>query len=59
MVQKLIFQTPLNDLTGYEVPAAKQREYLLSGMKEFPEPTEAAKVIWKAVNDERSNMIIP
>ncbi len=57
--KKTNFQTPLNDLTGYEVPAAKQREYLLSGNEEFPEPTEAAKVIWKAVNDGKDQIDYP
>lgn len=34
------FQTPINDLTGYEQPAINQRKYLLDGNAEFPEPTD-------------------
>ena len=41
------------------MPAAKQREYLLSGNEEFPESSEAAKVIWKAVNDGKDQIDYP
>lgn len=39
------FQTPINILDGYEDAAARQREYLLDGNKEFPGPQEAAEVV--------------
>lgn len=44
---KTNFQTPLNDLTGYEKIAANQRKYLLAGNAEFPEATEAAKIVFR------------
>ncbi|MBS1369240.1 MAG: SDR family NAD(P)-dependent oxidoreductase [Lentisphaeria bacterium] len=48
---KTNFQTPLNDRTGYEEPAERQRRYLLDGDNEFPGPEEAAETVWNAVND--------
>lgn len=56
---KTNFQTPLNDLTGYENVAKRQREYLLDGNAEFPEPTEAAEIIFKAATDNEDRINYP
>lgn len=56
---KTNFQTPLNDLTGYELPAANQRKYLLAGNNEFPEPQEAAKIIFEAATDGKNKVNYP
>lgn len=53
------FQTPINILDGYEEPAARQREYLLDGNTEFPEPKEAAAAVWTAVNDGKDQINYP
>ena len=50
---KTNFQTPLNDLTGYEQIAANQRKYLLDGNDEFPDSTEAAQIIFTAATDSK------
>lgn len=56
---KTNFQTPINILDGYENAAAKQREYLLDGNKEFPGPEEAAQIVWEAVNDGKDQIHYP
>lgn len=56
---KTNFQTPFNDLTGYEKPAANQRKYLLDGNEEFPEPKEAAETVWRAVHDNKEIIDYP
>lgn len=56
---KTNFQTPINDLTGYEEPAAKQRKYLLDGNAEFPEPTEAAEIVFGAATDGKDQLNYP
>lgn len=56
---KTNFQTPINDLTGYEEPARKQRQYLLDGNAEFPEPTEAAEIIFGAATDGKDQLNYP
>lgn len=56
---KTNFQTPVNILDGYEEAAKRQREYLLDGNKEFPGPSEAAKVVWDAVNDGKDQINYP
>ena len=53
------FQTPLTDVTGYEQAAANQRKYLLDGHAEFPEPEEAASVIWQATTDGKDKLRYP
>ena len=53
---KTNFQTPFNDRTGYEEPAANQRAYLLNGNEEFPGPEEAAEIVWQAVNDGKDQV---
>lgn len=53
------FQTPVNILDGYEEAAARQREYLLGGNDQFPEPSEAAENVWRAVNDGRDQINYP
>lgn len=56
---KTNFQTPFNDLTGYEKPAENQRKYLLNGNDEFPEPIEAAETVWRAVHDNNDTIDYP
>lgn len=56
---KTNYQTPVDILDGYEVPAAKQKEYLLGGNTESPGPEEAAKVVWRAVNDGEDRVNYP
>ena len=56
---KTNFQTPLNDVTGYEKAAENQRKYLLDGHAEFPEPEEAASVIWQATTDGKDKLRYP
>lgn len=56
---KTNFQTPLNDLTGYEKIAANQRKYLLDGNAEFPDATEAAQVIFTAATDGKDQINYP
>lgn len=56
---KTNFQTPINDVSGYEKVAERQREYLLQGNDEFPGPEEAAEVIWNAVNDNKDQINYP
>ena len=56
---KTNFQTPLNDLTGYEKIAANQRKYLLSGNAEFPDATEAAQIIFEAATDGKDQINYP
>lgn len=56
---KTNFQTPFNDLTGYEKPAANQRKYLLDGNEEFPGPKEAAETVWRAVHDKKEIIDYP
>ena len=56
---KTNFQTPLNDVTGYEKVAENQRKYLLDGHAEFPEPEEAASVIWQATTDGKDKLRYP
>lgn len=56
---KTNFQTPFNDLNGYEKPAANQRKYLLDGNSEFPLPDEAAQIVWRAVNDGEDKIDYP
>ncbi len=56
---KTNFQTPLNDLTGYEKVAENQRKYLLAGNDEFPDPQEAAKIIFEAATDEKDKINYP
>lgn len=56
---KTNFQTPLNDLTGYEKIAANQRKYLLAGNAEFPEATEAAKIVFEAATDDKDQINYP
>ena len=56
---KTNFQTPLNDLTGYEKIAANQRKYLLAGNAEFPEATEAAQIIFGAATDGKDQINYP
>lgn len=56
---KTNFQTPVNILDGYETAAARQRAYLLDGNEEFPEPQEAAEVVWNAVHDGEDRLCYP
>ena len=56
---KTNFQTPLNDLTGYEKIAANQRKYLLAGNAEFPDATEAAQIIFEAATDDKDQINYP
>lgn len=56
---KTNFQTPLNDLTGYEKIAANQRKYLLAGNDEFPDATEAAQIIFEAATDGKDRINYP
>ena len=56
---KTNFQTPVNDLTGFEEAARRQRAYLLHGDAEFPGPEEAAEVIFNAVHDGRDQVNYP
>ena len=56
---KTNFQTPINDLTGYEQPAVNQRKYLLDGNTEFPDPTEAANIIFEAATDGKDKLNYP
>ena len=56
---KTNFQTPVNDLTGYEEPAARQRKYLLDGNDEFPDPQEAANIIFEAATDGKDRLHYP
>lgn len=56
---KTNFQTPVNDLTGYEEPAARQRKYLLDGNDEFPNPQEAANIIFEAATDGKDKLHYP
>jgi short-subunit dehydrogenase len=56
---KTNFQTPVNDLTGYENVAKRQREYLLQGNAEFPDPKEAAEIIFKAATDNEDRINYP
>ena len=56
---KTNFQTPVNDLTGYEKVAQNQRKYLLDGNAEFPEPQEAAKIIYEAATDGKDKLNYP
>ena len=56
---KTNFQTPFNDLTGYEKPAQNQRKYLLDGNEEFPGPEEAAETVWRAVHDNKDVIDYP
>ena len=56
---KTNFQTPINDLTGYEQPTANQRKYLLDGNAEFPDPTEAANIIFEAATDGKDKVNYP
>lgn len=53
------FQIPLHDVRGYEKPSANQRKYLLDGNHEFPPATEAANIIWEAVNDGKDKIHYP
>ena len=53
------FQTPINILDGYERAAARQREYLLDGNSEFPDPQEAAEAVWEAVHDGKDHINYP
>lgn len=53
------FQTPLNDVTGYERAALNQRRYLLDGHAAFPPPDEAAAVIWQAATDGEDRLHYP
>ncbi len=53
------FQTPINILDGYERAAARQREYLLDGNSEFPDPQEAAEAVWEAVHDGKDQINYP
>lgn len=53
------FQTPLNDLTGYEKIAANQRKYLLDGNAQFPDATEAAQIIFAAATDGKDQINYP
>lgn len=56
---KTNFQTPLNDLTGYEKIAANQRKYLLDGNAEFPDASEAARIIFTAATDGKDQINYP
>ena len=56
---KTNFQTPLNDMTGYEKASANQRAYLLDGNAEFPLPENAARVIWEAATDGKDRLRYP
>lgn len=56
---KTNFQTPLNDLTGYEQIAANQRKYLLDGNAEFPDASEAAQIIFTAATDGKEQINYP
>ena len=56
---KTNFQTPLNDLTGYEKIAANQRKYLLDGNAEFPDATQAAQIIFEAATDGKDQINYP
>lgn len=56
---KTNFQTPVNDITGYETMAANQRKFLLDGNQEFPGPEEAARVIYEAATDDRDIINYP
>lgn len=56
---KTNFQTPLNDVTGYEKASARQRAWLLDGNSEFPLPEEAAGVVWQAATDEEDRLRYP
>ena len=56
---KTNFQTPVNDLTGYEEVAKRQRKYLLHGNESFPGPEEAAQVIWIAATDGKDQINYP
>lgn len=56
---KTNFHTPVNDLTGYEKVAQNQRKYLLDDNLEFPEPQEAAKIIYEAATDGKDKLNYP
>ena len=56
---KTNFQTPVNDVTGYEQVAANQRRYLLDGNADFPGPEEAAVTVWEAVTDGKDKINYP
>lgn len=56
---KTNFQTPLNDTTGYEEVAARQRKFLLAGNPEFPGPDEAAAIIYGAATDGKDQINYP
>ncbi|MGF6442632.1 SDR family oxidoreductase [Paraburkholderia youngii] len=56
---KTNFQTPVNILDGYEDVARRQREYLLQGNSDFPEPAEAAQVVWTAATDGEDRINYP
>lgn len=56
---KTNFQVKLNDLTGYEKPAANQLAFLLAGDESFPGPEEAAETAWTAVNDGKDQLDYP
>lgn len=56
---KTNFQTPVNDIAGYEKAAASQRAWLLDGNVEFPPPEEAANIVWQAVTDGKDRLRYP
>lgn len=56
---KTNFQTPINDITGYERAAANQRAWLLDGNDDFPLPEEAANIIWLAATDGKDQLRYP
>lgn len=56
---KTNFQILINDMKGYEEVAANQRKYLLAGNEEFPEATEAARVIYEAATDGKDQLHYP
>lgn len=48
---KTNFQTPINDKTGYEKVDENQQKYLRDGNAEFPDATQAARIIFEAATD--------
>ncbi len=56
---KTNFQTPVNDIEGYEKAAANQRKFLLDGHEEFPGPEEAGRIIYTAATDGRNIINYP
>lgn len=56
---KTNFQTPINDIAGYERAAANQRAWLLDGNDDFPLPEEAAQIIWRACTDGKDRLRYP